>query len=125
MLCYIYALFHSPNYRERYAAELRTDFPRILLPMSKQLFQDLVPRGERLAGWHTLRSPAPAMNGVPLQQLQQFRAGGHQLLRNSRKNSSPPIDHPLAPYIAATLHEMSAIDHAIQLSGGFPAAFAP
>lgn len=125
LLCYIYALFHSPNYRERYAAELRTDFPRILLPISKQLFQDLVPRGERLAGWHTLRSPAPAMNGVPLQQLQQFRAGGHQLLRNSRKISSPPIDHPLAPYIAATLHEMSAIDQAIQLSGGFPAAFAP
>ena len=125
MLCYIYALFHSPNYRERYAAELRTDFPRILLPISKQLFQDLVPRGERLAGWHTLRSPTPAMNGVPLQQLQQFRAGGHQLLRNSRKISSPPIDHPLAPYIAATLHEMSAIDQAIQRSGGFPAAFAP
>jgi hypothetical protein len=125
LLCYIYALFHSPSYRERYAAELRTDFPRILLPMSKQLFQDLVPRGERLAGWHTLRSPVPTMNGVPPQQLQQFRAGGHQLLRNSRKNSSPPIDHPLAPYIAATLHEMSAIDQTIQLAGGFPASFAP
>jgi predicted helicase len=125
LLQYIYALFHSPTYRERYAAELRTDFPRILLPASKHLFQDLVPRGERLAQWHTLQAPAPAMNGVTPHQLQQFRAGGHQLLRNSRKNSYLPIDHPLAPYIAATLHEMSAIDKAIQLSGGFPAAFAP
>ena len=125
LLSYIYALFHSPTYRERYAAELRTDFPRILIPRRKHLFQDLVPRGERLAQWHTLRSPAPAMNGATANQLQEFRAGGHQLLRPSRKSSITALDHPLAPYIAATLHEMAAIDEAIQLSGGFPAAFAP
>ncbi|MGI8982061.1 MAG: type ISP restriction/modification enzyme [Pirellulaceae bacterium] len=125
LLDYIYALFHSPTYRERYAAELRTDFPRILLPASKNLFQDLVPRGQRLTAWHTLRAPAPAMNGVTADQLQQFRAGGHQLLRPSPVTSAAPHDHPLAPYIAATLEEMSAIDEAIQLSGGFPAAFTP
>lgn len=125
LLHYIYALFHSPTYRERFAAELRTEFPRILLPKNKQLFQDLVPRGQRLTQWHTLSAPAPAMNGVTADQLQQFRAGGHQLLRASRKSSAIAHDHPLAPYIAATLEEMSAIDKAIQLSGGFPAAFAP
>ena len=125
LLDYIYALFHSPTYRERYAAELRTEFPRILLPRSKDLFQDLVPRGQRLTQWHTLRAPAPAMNGVTAHQLQQFRAGGHQLHRPSRSTFAGPHDHPLAPYIAATLKETSAIDEAIQLSGGFPAAFAP
>ncbi len=124
LLHYIYALFHSPTYRERYAAELRTDFPRILLPTSRKLFQDLVPQGEKLSLWHTRRSPAPAMNGVTADQLQQFRAGGHQLLRASRKGPVIAHDHPLAPYIAATIQEMSAIDEAIRSAGGFPAAFA-
>jgi hypothetical protein len=125
LLHYIYALFHSPAYRERYAAELRTDFPRILLPKDKNLFADLVPRGARLVQLHTLRAPAPALNGVTEDQLQQFRAGGHQPLRPSRQGSTQGSDHPLAPYIAATLHEMSAIDEAILRGGGWPNAFEP
>jgi hypothetical protein len=64
------------------------------------------------------------MNGVTSDQLQQFRAGGHQPLRASRRNTAAPHDHPLAPYIAATLAEMAAIDRAIEHCGGWPAAFA-
>ena len=128
LLFYIYALFHSPTYRERYAAELRTYFPRVILPRSRELFAALVPRGERLIQWHTLSVPAPAMNGVSPEQLLQFRAGGHRPLRPSQRNrltpSASPLDHPLAPYIAATLNEMSSIDNAIYLSGGWPNAFA-
>ncbi|MFN0018816.1 MAG: type ISP restriction/modification enzyme [Pirellulaceae bacterium] len=123
LLHYIYALFHSPTYRERYSAELRTDFPRILLPKDKNLFADLVPRGARLVQWHTLSAPAPAINGVTEDQLQQFRAGGHQPLRPSRQGGTQALDHPLAPYIAATLHEMSAIDDTILRVGGWPGAF--
>ena len=125
LLHYIYALFHSPTYRERYAAELRTDFPRILLPSTKNLFADLMPRGARLVQWHTLRAAAPTLNGVAKDQIQQFRAGGHKLLRPSRPSSGEALEHPLAPYIAATIHEMSAIDEAIQHFGGWPAAFTP
>ena len=124
LLHYIYALFHSPTYRRRYAAELRTDFPRILMPNDSDLFASLVPRGERLVQWHTLRAPAPAFGDVSANQLQDFRAGGHQLLRPSRHPAANPEAHALAPYIAATLHEMSAIDGDIERLGGFPAAFA-
>jgi hypothetical protein len=125
LLFYIYALFHSPAYRERYAAELRTEFPRILLPSSRSLFADLSGRGERLAQWHTLRVPSPQVNGVTADELRQFRAGGHQPLRASRNGSSEsPLDHPLAPYIGATLAEMAAIDEAIDRHGGWPDAFA-
>src|SRR6185436_3883311 len=77
LLAYIYALFHGPTYRERYAAELRSDFPRLLLPGSKALFADFVPRGRRLIGWHTLSAPAPEMNGISGDALRSFRAGGH------------------------------------------------
>ena len=34
LLAYIYALFHSPGYREKYADALRSDFPHILTPSS-------------------------------------------------------------------------------------------
>jgi hypothetical protein len=47
------------------------------------------------------------------------------VLKESRQNAPQPHDHPLAPYVAATLAEMSAIDVAILRHGGFPAAFAP
>jgi predicted helicase len=34
VLAYIYAVLYSPTYRQKYAQELRTDFPRIpSLPM--------------------------------------------------------------------------------------------
>ena len=104
-------------------AAIEEAIPRILLPQGRSLFRDLVPRGQRLIEWHTLRAPAPDMNGVTADKLLEFRAGGHQLLRPSRIQSAAALDHPLAPYVAATLAEMSAIDEAIQEYGGFPAAF--
>ena len=35
LLAYIYALFHSPTYRERHADVLRSDFPHFLPPRSR------------------------------------------------------------------------------------------
>ena len=44
-LChYIYALFHSPDYRRRYANWLHSDFPRVLLPRQASLFRQLAER---------------------------------------------------------------------------------
>jgi hypothetical protein len=38
---YIYAIFHSPTYRQRYAEFLKIDFPRVPLTSNDQLFKDL------------------------------------------------------------------------------------
>ncbi|MDB5032858.1 MAG: hypothetical protein JWQ98_99, partial [Chlorobi bacterium] len=46
---YIYALLHHPEYRERYAANLKRDLPRI--PYAPE-FRAFVPAGERLADLH-------------------------------------------------------------------------
>ena len=35
---YIYAVFHAPSYRERYAEFLKIDFPRVPLTSSLGLF---------------------------------------------------------------------------------------
>ena len=66
---YIYAVFHSPTYRERYNQFLRADFPRVPPPGSVALFRELVGLGRRLVAAHLLRSDAvsnsPASFPVP------------------------------------------------------------
>jgi predicted helicase len=54
---YIYAVFHSPSYRERYAEFLKIDFPRVLLTSDLEKFRKLVKLGGELVGLHLLESP--------------------------------------------------------------------
>ena len=61
---YIYAVLHSPAYRQRYAAFLRTDFPRIPIPGSRAVFDALAELGAQLVQWHLLEHPAAMTIGV-------------------------------------------------------------
>ena len=54
---YLYAVLHSPAYRQRYAAFLRTDFPRIPIPGSRKVFNALAKLGAELIAWHLLEHP--------------------------------------------------------------------
>ncbi|HYX16872.1 MAG TPA: type ISP restriction/modification enzyme [Nostoc sp.] len=54
---YIYAIFHSPTYRTRYAEFLKIDFPRIPLTSDNQLFTQLSTYGEELVALHLMKSP--------------------------------------------------------------------
>ena len=54
---YLYAVLHSPAYRQRYAAFLRTDFPRIPIPGSRKVFDALAKLGADLVAWHLLEHP--------------------------------------------------------------------
>lgn len=55
---YIYAVFHSPTYRTRYAEFLKIDFPRVPLTSDKELFRGLAGKGEELVSLHLMESPA-------------------------------------------------------------------
>jgi hypothetical protein len=55
---YLYAVFHSPTYRTRYAEFLKIDFPRLPLPGSLELFHALARPGGELVALHLLESPA-------------------------------------------------------------------
>ena len=57
VLAWIYAVFHSPSYRERYGAHLKLDFPRVPLPGSVDLFRKLAEAGHDLLTLHLLESP--------------------------------------------------------------------
>jgi len=54
---YIYAILHSPTYRERYAEFLKIDFPRVPLTADPALFRALAALGRRLVALHLLESP--------------------------------------------------------------------
>ena len=56
VLAGIYAVFHSPSYRERYEAPLKLDFPRVPLPGSAELFRKLAEAGHELLVLHVLES---------------------------------------------------------------------
>ena len=56
LLAYIYAILHSPSYRERYKEFLKVDFPRIPLPTSESEFVRLAQIGQQLIDLHMMRN---------------------------------------------------------------------
>ncbi len=56
---FIYAVLHSPTYRTRYAEFLKIDFARIPLPGGPEVFDALIPLGERLVALHVMEAPKP------------------------------------------------------------------
>lgn len=54
---YIYAIFHCPTYRSRYAEFLKRDFPRIPITRNVDLFRQLGKLGEQLVNLHLMKSP--------------------------------------------------------------------
>ncbi len=57
ILDYIYAVLHSPTYRETYKEFLKIDFPRVPYPSDADTFWQLVALGGELRQTHLLESP--------------------------------------------------------------------
>ncbi len=57
ILDYIYAVLHSPTYREKYKEFLKIDFPRVPYPKNTETFWQLVKLGDELRQIHLLESP--------------------------------------------------------------------
>ncbi|WP_282073535.1 type ISP restriction/modification enzyme [Polaribacter atrinae] len=56
ILDYIYALLHSPTYREKYKEFLKIDFPRVPYPKDQATFWQLVKLGKEIREIHLLES---------------------------------------------------------------------
>ena len=52
---YVYGVLHAPSYRARYADFLKTDYPRVPLPPTREAFRAFVEVGRRLVALHLLR----------------------------------------------------------------------
>ncbi|MEI6044886.1 MAG: type ISP restriction/modification enzyme, partial [Chloroflexota bacterium] len=57
---YIYAVFHSPTYRTRYAEFLKLDFPKVPLTSQLDLFRALCGFGEKLVALHLMEQAGPS-----------------------------------------------------------------
>jgi len=56
ILDYIYAVLHSPSYREKYKEFLKIDFPRVPYPSTLSGFETLIGLGSKLRQIHLLES---------------------------------------------------------------------
>ena len=65
IFAYAYAVFHSPEYRSRYAEFLKIDFPRLPLTSNLELFCELVRLGDLLVKNHLLKRDLPAICVYP------------------------------------------------------------
>lgn len=57
ILDYIYAVLHSPTYREKYKELLKIDFPRVPYPKNEKVFWELVENGGKLRALHLMTDP--------------------------------------------------------------------
>jgi predicted helicase len=57
---YVYAVLHSPGYRNRYAEFLKIDFPRLPLTGNLEFFRALTQFGGELVALHLMESPGLA-----------------------------------------------------------------
>lgn len=83
---YIYAVLHSPNYREKYKEFLKSEFPRIPYP-NPETFMLLVELGKELRHLHLLSSKDAE------KYITQFpNAGSNQVLKPIYKNNKVYIN---------------------------------
>ena len=83
-LHYIYAVFHSPTYRQRYDQFLRADFPRVPWIDDIELFRALVGLGGQLTQLHLLESPAQDQTGIG------FPVPGDYVVESGYPKYAPP-----------------------------------
>lgn len=69
---YIFAILHSPSYRERYKEFLKISFPRIPYPKDKQKFHVLVEMGTKLRMLHLMQN-LPSQTGISFPESGSLR----------------------------------------------------
>ncbi|MDM8558449.1 type ISP restriction/modification enzyme [Candidatus Parabeggiatoa sp. HSG14] len=64
---YMYAVSHSPTYRQRYAEFLKIDFPRLPLTSDKKLFKQLAKLGKQLVTIHLMEADIDSDSSYPVE----------------------------------------------------------
>ncbi|MDD2637126.1 MAG: hypothetical protein PHW82_16675, partial [Bacteroidales bacterium] len=83
ILDYIYAVLHSPTYREKFKEFLKIDFPRVPYPKDKNTFWQLVKLGGEIRQIHLLESPTVE------QYITQYPIDGDNVVSRKITKGSP------------------------------------
>ena len=84
VLDYIYAVLHSPAYREKYKEFLKIDFPRVPYPKDLSTFWKLVKLGGEIRQIHLLESP------VVEEYITQYPEDGNNVVVKISTAPQPP-----------------------------------
>jgi hypothetical protein len=84
ILDYIYAVLHSPTYRDKYKEFLKIDFPRVPYPQDIAKFWQLVSLGSQLRELHLLESP------ILETYITQYPIDGDNTITNIQVEPCPP-----------------------------------
>jgi len=82
VLAYIYAVFYSPTYRQKYTQELRVDFPRIPFTADGNLFRQMAALGQQLIDLHLLHA-FPTQTGGKAGGI-KYQGEGNDLIEKVR-----------------------------------------
>jgi predicted helicase len=75
LFSYVYSILFSPTYRLRYVDFLKRDFPRIPIPIGRELFAALAPLGAQLVAFHLLKpDEAPVLQSPEIRFADQGEA---------------------------------------------------
>ncbi len=86
ILDYIYAVLHSPTYREKYKEFLKIDFPRVPYPKDVATFWNLVALGGEIRQIHLLESP------IVEKYITQYPIDGDNVVRKPHFVNSAPLE---------------------------------
>ena len=86
ILDYIYAVLHSPKYREKYKEFLKIDFPKIPYPKNAKTFWELVALGSQIRQIHLLESPKVE------EYITEFNIDGNCVVEKAMFVNSPPLE---------------------------------
>lgn len=117
---YVYGLFHTPSYQREFAAPLRRNFPRVVLPRNERLFVTLATIGGQLLQLHTQpitseQEPKPDLTG----DAGRVRLGrSHDTVREASWDFTVGAYQPLRKWWKSRRHPNSddiAYAHAMDL----------
>jgi predicted helicase len=100
ILDYIYAVLHSPRYREKYKEFLKIDFPRIPYPKDTATFWSLVALGGELRQIHLLESP------IVNQFITTYPINGNNIITKPRFES---LQSETRQFTSSPLHQLGQV----------------
>ena len=90
VFAYMYAVFHSPTYRDRYSEFLKTDFPCLPLTSQPKLFKRLCDLGDRLIELHLMEEHAEEITSYPIEGdnvVEKVRYSEQRSSANAKRSS--------------------------------------
>ena len=85
LLDYIYAVLHSPGYRETYREFLKTDFPCVPFPQDKKQFWALAELGAELRTLHLMESKELNKRIISYPEYPEYPEAGDHIVRQVKR----------------------------------------